>query len=194
AQYLAQAIADAIDGHQADTHAHRERAVLPGETELLGQAADAFGDRQRLLDAAVIEQDAKLVSAQASQQIAAAHAASKQRRQLAQQFIAGDMAAGVVDDLELIEIEIAQDAWISLVTARLQQQFETALEFGAVNQAGQGIMSSLIGQLAGEFPGCGHIPKREYRANQLTLRVPDRRGGVEHGKTLPIAPQQCPVL
>ena len=64
--------------------------------------------RMRLLERAVLQQHAELVAAQARERVAAAHARLQHAGDLLQQLVAGRMAAGVVDHLELVEVEVQQ--------------------------------------------------------------------------------------
>jgi hypothetical protein len=88
--------------------APRRNTLLPGEAEVAHRLAQRLGHAHRLIERAALEQDAELIAAQARQRIAPAHLGLQQRADLAEQRIAGAVAAGVVDDLELVDIEVAQ--------------------------------------------------------------------------------------
>ena len=96
------------DRHHADARAQAEGALLPGELEIAHRLAQRLGRAHRLVERAALEQYAELVAAQARERVAPAHLGLEQRADLAEQRIAGAVAAGVVDDLELIDIQAAE--------------------------------------------------------------------------------------
>ena len=91
------------DRHHADARAQAEDALLPGEPEVAHRLAQRLGRAHRLIERAALEQYAELIAAQARERVAPAHLGLEQRADLAEQRIAGAVAAGVVDDLELID-------------------------------------------------------------------------------------------
>ena len=66
----------------------------------------------------MLEQHAELVAAEARQRVAFAQARPQQRADLAQQLVAGRVAARVVDDLEFVEVEIEHGVIAGVVLAR----------------------------------------------------------------------------
>ena len=104
-----------------------EHAVLPDEAIIANRLAQALRDAQRLIQRAALQQDAELIPAQARQRVAAAHPRLQHPGDLLQQLIAGRMSAGIVDQLELIQIQIQQrmaDAcasWRTLSTAAVSR-------------------------------------------------------------------------
>ena len=89
--------------------------------EIADRLAQRVGDRQRGRRRAVLEQHAELVAAEPRQRVAFAQARPQQRADLAQQLVAGGVAARVVDDLELVEVEVEHR-----VVARLVLAFDAA--------------------------------------------------------------------
>jgi hypothetical protein len=136
------------DGDQPDASADGKTLVLPGEWELLDGVHQILRDPERVLLRAVLEQDAELIAAEARQGIALAQGPLEHGRELAQERIARHMAAGVVDELELVEVEIEQGVGVSCVGAR-EHPFQAALQLGPVDEAGERVMGGLIAQLLG---------------------------------------------
>ncbi len=94
---------------ESDRHADVHDAVLPHEAEIADGLPQVLGDPLRGLERAVLQQDAELVSAQACERVGGADAGLHYARDLLEQPVARLMPAGVVDDLELVEIEVKQD-------------------------------------------------------------------------------------
>ena len=109
---------------------------------------DVLGDLLRLVERAAGEQHRELVAADARDGVRVAHALLQERTDLAQQVVAGDVAAGVVDELEPVEIEIADDVADALAARRVERRLEPPLELRAIDEAGQRIVARLIRHLA----------------------------------------------
>ncbi len=90
----------------ADARADRERRTVPAETMVADGLPHRVGDAARLLERAIGEQHAELIAAEARDHVTAAHACLDQARDLADQPVAGRVAAGVVDELELVEVDV----------------------------------------------------------------------------------------
>ena len=95
------------------------------------------------------QQQRELVAAQASQGIAFAQLAFEQLGQLAQQFIARRVAAGVVNHLELIKIHVTQRMFPILLQRRQQRVLQAPLELAPVDESRQAIVAGLINQARG---------------------------------------------
>ncbi len=134
------------DRHDADAGAEPEHPIFPGEAEVAHRLAQRLGGAQRLVQRASLEQHAELVAAEARQRVAPAHLGLQQRAHLPEQRIAGAVAAGVVDDLELVEVEVAQRVRRLAGLRALQRTFHAALELAPVDQAGQQVVAGVIGQ------------------------------------------------
>ena len=63
-----------------------------------------------------------------------------------QQFIARGMAAGIVDDFELIQVEVQQHMLLFIFSSRLNGSFYRTLEFLTIHQLSEVVVSRLIGQ------------------------------------------------
>jgi hypothetical protein len=84
--------------------ADAECLVLPDKPEVADCLAHAVCNTHRLIERTGVEQHAELVTAKPRKRIAAAYLRMHYCRQLAEQFIAGSMAAGVIHCLEIIEV------------------------------------------------------------------------------------------
>src|SRR6185437_156336 len=91
---------------------------------------------------------AKLVSAQAGDGIAVADRIAQDLGDFAQHAVARKVAAGVVDDLEPIEVEITQHVLALAAVAALRRLLQTPLELAAVDEARERIVRGLIRHLA----------------------------------------------
>jgi len=80
-----------------------QHPVAPHEAELTDRLAQVLGDAAGGVERAVGEQHAELVAAETRQQVGGADAGLHDAGDLLEEPVAGLMAAGVVDDLELVE-------------------------------------------------------------------------------------------
>lgn len=96
----------------------------------------------------------------------------------AEQLVACGVTAGVVDDLELVEIKEHQRLLTALIVLWLQRLFEAMLELAAIGQFGQAVMRCLPRQPCDEFLLAGHVVQDQHGAGNGTFLV-ERRAG--HG-------------
>ncbi len=142
----------------SDRNADLEDAFLPDEAEVADGLAQALGDALRGVGRAVAEQHAELVSAQARQDVGGADARLHDARHLLQQAVAGLVPAGVVDDLELVEVEVQQHvAQVLGLARRLQRLAEPELELATVDEPGEGVVRRLVGEGALQSPLLAHV-------------------------------------
>ena len=102
----------------------------------------------RLVERAVLEQDAELVAAQAGEDVAAAHPGAQQGGDLLEHLVAHQVAAGVVDHLELVEVEVEQHVLAPLGAGAADGALQADLELAAVDQAGQRVVAREVDHLA----------------------------------------------
>nr|GEZ71602.1 hypothetical protein [Tanacetum cinerariifolium] len=107
--------------------------------------------------------DAKLVAAQASERIALAHALLQQRADVSQQFIPGGMTAGVVDQLELVQIEEHQRVLRRLRALAIECELQAVFEFAAVGQPGESVVGRLPGQVGDVLTLLRHVMQHQHR-------------------------------
>jgi hypothetical protein len=82
--------------------------MLPAEAVVAHRLADLVCDARRLLERAVLDQDAEFIAAEPRDDVRRAHVRLQQRGDVAQQAVAGRVTAGVVDHLELVEVDVQQ--------------------------------------------------------------------------------------
>src|SRR5688572_20518356 len=105
---------------------------------------DVLGDLLRLVERAAGEQHRELVAADACNGVRIADALLQKRSDLTQQIVAGNVPARVVDELESVEIEIADDVADAFAARGIERRLEPPLELSAVDEARQRIVARLI--------------------------------------------------
>ena len=112
----------------------------------------------------LLDQDCELVPAEAGDGVRGAHALVEALGHLAQEVVAGRVAQGVVDRLEVVEID-EQDRHPPAVTPSASQGVAHAvLEQGAVWQLGQRVVEGLMAQLVLERGALAHVAHGHHEA------------------------------
>jgi len=117
-------------------------------------------------------------AAQPRQQIAGPHGIAEQACDLLQQLVAGGMAAGVVDDLELVEVDVHECVHGLAVRGVRQGLAQPGLELLAVVQAGQRIVRGTEAHLDAESALLGDVMEHQHGAQQRAVGIADRRSGI----------------
>ena len=121
---------------EADRDADVHDPVLPDEPEIADRLAQALGDALRHVEAAIEQQHAEFVAAEPGEGVGRADAGLQDARYLLQQAVAGLVATGVVDHLELVEVQVQHDVANLAIGARgLQGLVDAMFEFAAIDQA-----------------------------------------------------------
>ncbi len=167
-----------VDRHEADARADREHVLFPAEAVVRDPFADLGRDTRRLLQRAMLHQDAEFVTAEPRDRVAPAHRVLQQQRNLPQQLVARAVTAGVVDDLELVEIEIAQRVAVAGRGCVADYAHETAFELDAVDEARQAVVRGLVGHRLGHAPFLGDVAQDHHSPVDLVAIVADWRCGV----------------
>src|SRR3546814_18332883 len=81
----------------------------------------------------------------------------QRQRQLAQQLVAGKVPRGVVDQLELVQVDVEQRRLRAAARHGLQLAAHAALELAPVAQAGQRIVRGLVAPQLGELALLGPV-------------------------------------
>ena len=103
-----------------------------------------------------LDEDHELVATQPCDGVGGANATGEPAGDEVEELIAGVMPEGVVDKLEIIEIQ-RHDADGNLVAlAQPHRMLESLVEQGAVGQPGERISASLIRQLHQQLPVLVH--------------------------------------
>ena len=101
--------------------------------------------------------------------------------ELAQQLIAGDVTAGVVDHLELVEVDVAERVLDVALAGAPDQPVQALLELAAVDQTGEGVVGGLVLELRGQPLLVGHVPRRAAVAAERAARVEARAPAGTYG-------------
>ena len=78
------------------------------EAVVAHRLADLLGDARGLLERAMLRQDAEFVAAEPRDDVGRTHVPLQQRGDVPQQAVAGRVPAGVVHDLELVQVDVQQ--------------------------------------------------------------------------------------
>ena len=170
-------MSDAV-GHvdEADAHADGECALVRDEMEVRDCLPQVLGNARGVLDRAVLEQHAELVATEPRQRVAFAQALLQHGADLPHELVAGRMAAGVVDDLELVEVEIHHRVMPALLARAGERAVQAMLELAPVDESGQRIVAGLVGQLGGELALAAHVVQHQHDAGD---RCPRGRGSAQ---------------
>src|SRR5215472_3173590 len=178
------------DRHDADAGTEAEHPVLPGEAEVAHALAECLRGAHRLIEGAALEKNAELVTAQARERIPPADLRFEQRPDLAEERVAGAVTAGVVDDLELVDVEVAECVGRLARLGALQRPLEAALELAPVHEPGEQIVARVIGEPAVELARLAHIVEHQHPAGHVPRAIADRRGGALDIELVAIAPDE----
>ena len=91
-------------------------------------------DLLRVLGPAVVQQHGEFVAAEARDDVVRANPLLQHFTELAQQFVASDVAAGVVHRLEAIEVEVEHRVLDPGRQRHLERSLQPQLEFAAVRR------------------------------------------------------------
>src|SRR6185295_2220908 len=178
------------DRHQADRNPDLEAALLPGETEGADGGADLLRDAPRAIEIRVFEQDAELVAAEPREDVVRPDPRSQQGRQLAQQLVSRQMPRGVVDQLELVEVEVEQRVSASLAAGARDAGVDQLFELAPVDQSGELVVAREVGHLALHPANPGDVLEHQDGAANGARGVADRGHRILDGELDAIAANQ----
>ena len=148
----------AHQGHHADAHPDAEALFRLLIADILEHPDDPPGRRLGLRHRAVGQKQAELIPTQTGQARLGAAERFQQPGHLHQQAIAGGMAGGVVDDLELVEVDVEERvARLARLGRLLQALAEAGIEGPAVEQLGEGVVAGLVLKLFPKSHLGGHV-------------------------------------
>ena len=108
---------------------------------------DALGDHHRFgAVVQAVEQHRELVAAEAGEHVVAAHDRLHPVRDLDEEGVAGAVAEGVVDELEVVEVEVQHADHRAVATRRRHRSLELIAERGPIRQAGQLVAQRLLAE------------------------------------------------
>src|SRR5688572_8202819 len=136
---------------------------------------DVLGDLLRLVERAARKQHRELVAADARDGIRIADPLLQQRADLAQQVVASDVPARIVDELEAVEIEITDDVAHAFAARRVERRLEPPLELRAIDEARQRVVARLVRHLAREAAQLADVVEDHDAACDLRLGPANRR-------------------
>ena len=161
AQQLVGGDAGARRDRDSDARAHRRRLIVQQEG-LAQQVEHAPGRPPHLVGAAdVLEQDRELVPAQPRGRVAGPQAAAQPPGDARQQLVAGGVPQGVVDRLEVVEVEEQDRDREGGAQLARQRVFDAVAEQRAVGQLGQRIVEGPVAQLLLERAALADIAERD---------------------------------
>ena len=163
-----------VEQRDARTDAHSVLVVADHERPA-ARGGKALGDPdRRVLVDEVLAEHHELVATEPGDRVSGADGGAQSRRQLAQQQVTDVVPAGVVDELEIIEIEEQDRDPGSRPPGPRERVLQPVQEQGAVRQAGQRIVAGLVDQLLGGEVALGHVPDRGQRQPAVDcLRLAD---------------------
>lgn len=149
---LLRVAAAGAERHQSHAGADLERLALPVEAQALQLGAQLLGHPLAVGRCAVGEDHPELVSSQARDRVIGTQAVDEHPGDAQQELVARGMPAGVVDDLQMVEIEVAQHVPEAGLRRRSHGVAQASLELAPVGQRGQRIGAGLLGELRGHGP------------------------------------------
>ena len=180
AHHLRHALEVRVDDHDADADAEVEDVRAPDELEARDGLEHVVRDLQRVVRAAVLQQDAELVAAEARDDVGRAHLRRQQLAELAQQLVAGDVPAGVVHHLEAVEVEETDGVRGPGGVRQLERVLQARLELAAVLQAGERVVARVVGQLLGDRVRRGDVGERALVEQHAAVGVAHRARVLQH--------------
>ena len=85
------------------------------------------------------------------------------------------MTAGIVDDLELIEVEVAKRVRCLPGLGAFQRPFKPRLELRTINKTCQDIVTGVVTQAPVQFAGFTDVVENKYTTRNFTFAVANRR-------------------
>jgi hypothetical protein len=131
--------------------------VVPNELKIINAFMQGRYELPGLSRRTIFKQNAEFVTSQSRNRVALAHLVLQAFRQTPQQFVAGNVAAGVINHLELVEIQITQCVLTRRFLDTRQQRLQALLESPPIEEIGERIVARLITKLLGEAVGITYV-------------------------------------
>ena len=112
----------------------------------------------------VLQQERKLVAAEAGRRVRRPQALLQAERDLDEQLVAGRVAEAVVDRLEVVEVEEQQGDVVAAAARPLERVLDAVQEQRPVRQPGERVVECLVRELVLEHAPLGHVVRREHDA------------------------------
>ena len=120
----------------------------------------------------MLQDDRKLIATQARQRIARADGIGEQLADLLQQLVADRMTAGVVHQLELVDVDIQHRMLAAILRGLLQHPAQARFELAAIHETRQRIMRRVVVNLAGGLTQLLHRPPAFQRRSGRLCQLP----------------------
>ncbi len=180
-----------VDLDNADAAIQAECASVPSEG-LPGQCRVHARQRGfRFVQRGVVQQHGELVAPQPAQPVSTAQLRRQAGGEMAQEAVAGLVPAGVVDQLELVQVDEAQRVPLPAAVRGFQRAVQPARDLAPVDQAGEFVMAGLVGDLAGQFVRFGHVLGQSEQLLAAPTAHADPRSAPAHPAHRAIAAQQA---
>jgi hypothetical protein len=144
AQKLADAAAGWAHADHSDARPNIEDPAVPRESEVANSIKEALTPVRTIRNRALCEEHPELVTAEPGDEITGVEGIGKDSRELPEHGVACGVTTGVVDDLEVVEIEVAQGEPLLAEVRGFDCGLEPALELASVDEAGQRIMCGKV--------------------------------------------------
>ena len=129
------------DHVHADRTANINVRALPVKSIVFDRAANGLRNLQRPIIVAAFEQYAKFIPTKARQRVGGTDFGLHDVRDLAQQLITCNMAEGIVDHFELVQVDVEKRMRICWMLLRIFQRGHQAIfKFLAIDQTGQRVV------------------------------------------------------
>ncbi len=162
-------------------HTGAAQGLAQLDTDMLGLDGGFFGHL-----AEIFQHDHEFVTAQACHRIFFAHAGLDAPRHLAQKQVAHRVAAGIVEHLEVVEIQ-KQHGAVAVAAAAAGHGLAEAVEQQAtVGQAGERVVIGQSMDLRRRLLVLGDLGERAHVVSDFSLGVPDAGDGQPFGIYLAI--------
>jgi hypothetical protein len=161
-------------GH-AGARADLEEPPVPREAVVGNRRRQLLHHAHRLSGRDVEQHQAELVSAQARHHVALSQPAAHPRGEQAQQLVACGMPAGVVDDLELIQIDDGNAVGAAVRARLLDRAIDLAAKRAPVEDAGEGVVRGVVGELLHQARALGDVAEDEHGNPRVSRIVAEER-------------------
>ena len=178
---------EAVTGIAGDTHrdrrVHRLCRGLDLERARRDDATDAVGDLERLLDRRAGQEDTELLPAEAGSQIVLAQLAPEDVRDTRQDGVAGQMAVGVVDLAQQVEVGHDHRERLAAALSATELVPEDGGEVAGVVQACLDVDAGLCLERGNAQAAVDEHERRQHEEDQPAIVVPRvGHGEAERGK------------
>ncbi len=135
----------------------------------------------------MLEQHRELVAAESGQRVASPELAAEHARELAEQGVARDVAAGIVHGLEAVQIQVAEPVGRARFAGACDHAAQAALELEPVDQPGERVVGRLVRQLAGQLALWRRVPEDHDDPGEPARVIVQRCRGLVDGELDPVA-------